>query len=142
MNFLGIFVKNLLTINVKSYLGALIPFSWCIRLLLCITILFKLLSFFRKFEIRNGKSSNFILLFQDCLTILEDPEKNELHFHKNLRIHSSTSAKRAAGIWIGIKLNLEIQCVESQEQFRGITILIYSSNLWIGDVFPFYLGFL
>ena len=55
------------------------------------------------FEISKFESSNFVLLFQNCFGY-----SCPLHCHVNFKINLSISAKKPAGILLGVAFNLQI----------------------------------
>ena len=113
INYLSIYLPTYLSIS--SYLLISVPhcFDYC--------------TFVVSFEVRKFEPSNFVLLFQDCVSYWEP-----LQFFMSFRISFSIFAKKCC--W-----DFDRNCTESVGQFAEYCHLknIKSSHPWMWDVFPF-----
>ena len=101
LNYIGIFVENQLTINVRVYFWSIYFCSIDLYVCLCINT-----SLFWSLQKNSKRQVEFFLHFSSLfskLFCLLCP----LHFHIHFRINLSISMKKTAGILIRIALNLQ-----------------------------------
>lgn len=102
-NSLGILAKIQMTVNVSLFLDSQFYIDLCLFLHQHHTALITdYCSYVESFEVRKCEHSKF-LLFKIVLALLAS-----LNFHMNFMTSLSISAKKPAGVLIGIALNLYI----------------------------------